>query len=221
MPITFCPLDIGIGPEEIAQMKSAIQKIPNEYWYDNEFRSCSMLPLLNRGGHLCRLEIAADQTSDFKWTKVSEMCAPVVRTLNDHVFPWMEEFSRVTVLRLRPHAALNVHIDCKREEVGSTQHKFRIVLNGATSDLFFIGPDGKSHHSAPAETPVYVLDGGHPHSAVNRSSEDRYTLCIASPWKGENTKYRHLLEANLSRAMHIERPAIEPEWCDINRFGYK
>ena len=218
MNLTYCPLEIGITTEDIAEMRDAVLSAPASYWYPNEFRGCTMLPLMNRGGHLAGFDIHKDTQSGFAWTQAAEFCAPIVRVLEKNVFPWMEELSRVTILRIGPRQSLNIHIDCRDDEVGSAQHKFRIVLKGETSDLFFLGPDGSAIHT-PKKTPVYVLDGGHPHGATNNKDEDRLILCVASPWKGKNKKYLELLEAHSNRAVCIARPPLKPEWCDLRRFG--
>jgi len=217
--VTYCPLDVGIGREDLEQMHEEVVRVPKSFWYENDYRGCDMLPLMNRGGHGKSAAIAKDTQSPFAWTEAGDLCPHIKALTLKKIFSLMEQESRVTVLRAAPGARLNVHIDCRIDEVGRFQHKFRVVLNGRTSDLYFVGPDGEQKIGAPLDNPVYILDGGHPHASENRTNEDRYILCVASPWRGENKKYQQLLRSHVANAMFIPRPKIEANWCDLRRFG--
>ena len=50
----------------------------------------------------------------------------------------MEPLGRVTILKTPAGYGLNVHLDSKVDEIGTLQHKFRIVLNGNVDKLYFI-----------------------------------------------------------------------------------
>ena len=57
-----------------------------------------------------------------------------------------------------------------------------------------------------------MLDGGHPH-ALDPGSEEKITLCIGAPWKGNNIdSYQKVLDSALHK-LKVSRPdIIKEEW---------
>ena len=125
----------------------------------------------------------------------------------------MDPMGRVTILRTPSGYGLNVHLDSTADEVGTLQHKFRIVLNGNVDKLYFID----KHHNEvyiPESYHTYVLDGSHPH-ALKPGTEEKVTLCIGAPWKGKTTtEYDYILKNSLY-TMTVSRPnQLEESWTD-------
>ena len=77
-------------------------------------------------------------------------------------------------------------MDSKVDEIGTLQHKFRIVLNGDVDKLYFI--DKKYNRVyIPENYTTYVLDGSHPH-ALEPGTEEKVTLCIGVTRIGNQQK---------------------------------
>jgi hypothetical protein len=125
----------------------------------------------------------------------------------------MDPVGRVTILRTPVGFGLNVHLDSTEDEIGTSQHKFRIVLNGNVDKLYFIDKH-KNEVYIPDNYYTYVLDGSHPH-ALKPGTEEKVTLCIGAPWNGELTPdYNKLLENSLYN-MKVSRPeSLEDSWTD-------
>jgi hypothetical protein len=81
-----------------------------------------------------------------------------------------------------PGIANNEHIDCRLEEIGSRQHKFRIVLQGRTGTLYF--KTKKGNIFVPDIEESFIMDGGWPHGMINDSLELKLTLAAGAPWTG-------------------------------------
>ena len=125
----------------------------------------------------------------------------------------MEPLGRVTILRTPAGYGLNVHLDSTANEVGTLQHKFRIVLNGNVDKLYFIDKHLNEIY-IPDDYYTYVLDGSHPH-ALKPGTEEKVTLCIGAPWNGSpNEKYLDILENSLY-TMKVSRPdSLQESWTD-------
>ena len=125
----------------------------------------------------------------------------------------MEPLGRVTILRTPVGYGLNVHLDSTEDEIGTLQHKFRIVLNGNVDKLYFIDKQLNEVY-IPDNYHTYILDGSHPH-ALKPGTEEKVTLCIGAPWTGKsNEKYNDLLE-NAFYKMKVSRPDnLKDDWTD-------
>tara|TARA_R100000005_G_scaffold96267_1_gene81934 strand:+ start:899 stop:1561 length:663 start_codon:yes stop_codon:yes gene_type:complete len=212
--ITFTALDMGISDEDRQTIYNEVMSAPEEKWHFNEFRGCYMLPVFNAGGQLGGQEKGKDtKNGEFIYTEPAQNWKFTQNLLQEKVFPWMEPMGRVTILRTPAGYGLNVHLDSSANEIGTLQHKFRIVLNGNVDKLYFID----KHHNEiyiPDDYYTYVLDGSHPH-ALKPGTEEKVTLCIGAPWHGShNKKYLEILENSLY-TMKVSRPdSLEEEWTD-------
>ena len=125
----------------------------------------------------------------------------------------MEPVGRINLLRTLPGHGLNVHLDSKAEEVGTRQHKYRIVLNGNIDKLYFLDAHGNNVY-VPQCYNSYVLDGAHPHS-LDPGTEEKITICFGKPWDGNPTpQYKKFIDNSLF-TMKVSRPAdFDQSWVD-------
>lgn len=211
MTITFCALDLDISKDDRQKMYDEVMNTDQKHWHYNDFRGCYMLPVLNSGGQLG--EKSRGNKRGFSYTEPAKDWTFTQKILDEKVFPWMDPMGRVTILRTPAGYGLNVHLDSTADEVGTLQHKFRIVLNGNVDKLYFID---KNHNEVyiPESYHTYVLDGSHPH-ALKPGTEEKVTLCIGAPWKGKPTiEYDNILENSLY-TMTVSRPnQLEESWTD-------
>ena len=206
MSFTFCAFNLGITDNDRKTMLDEVKSIPNKLWYYDEFRGCYMLPIYNGGGIRNNTSSGA-----LDFTIAAKMSPTVTKILTDKIFPFMETNGRVTILRTLPGTRLNIHLDSTEEEIGTLQHKFRIVLNGDIDKLYFIDANGNKVY-VPQCYNTYVLDGSHPH-ALDSSDQEKITLCVGAPWNGMPTPEYQLLINSALYSCKISRPdKIKEEW---------
>ncbi len=214
MRITFAAIDLGFTDQERELMLDEVLSAPDQAWHYNEFRGCSMLPLYNADGQMGgQAKGKNTRDGEFMWTEAATYMAYTNALIKERVFPWMIPEGRITILRTPVGFGLNVHLDSTQEEIGTLQHKFRIVLNGDIDKLYFIDAQGEKQY-VPQDYHTYVLDGSHPH-ALDPGTEEKITLCIGAPWTGEpNPLYSRLIEHS-AYTMKISRPKqLKPSWTD-------
>jgi len=212
MDFTFAAIDLGITDEDRKKIYDEIMSADEQQWHFNDFRGCYMLPVYNAGGKLGDKERGIKHGS-FSYTDAIGEDSFTQKFLEQKVFPWMEPHGRVTILRTPAGQGLNVHLDSTEDEIGTLQHKFRIVLNGKVDKLFFIDNDHNKVY-IPDNYNTYILDGSHPHS-LEPADEVKITLCIGAPWTGQpNEKYQELIDNSLY-TMKVSRPEkLEKSWTD-------
>jgi len=213
MDFTFAAFDVGISQEEKKLMLDEVLALSSDVHHWNEFRGCRMIGIYNGGGRLGgRVEGIDTKTGEFKYTLAGEQCPTIQKVCEEKIFPFMSPPGRVTILRTAPNTGLNVHLDSKESEIGTRQHKYRVVLNGNIGKLFFIDNLGNKVY-VPPYYDSYVLDGSHAHS-IDPDEQEKITLCIGAPWHGEdNNTYQSFIDNALYK-MTVSRPDTKQEWCD-------
>lgn len=211
MNFTFAAFDVGITTKEKQLMLEEILSVPDSYYSDNPFRGCKMIHIYNGVGERDIRE--GSSMGLFKYTDVEPFLPNTKNILETKIFPWMDPVGRVNILRTPPGHSLNVHLDTKKDEIGTLQHKYRIVLNGNIDKLYFLDKD-KNKVYVPQHYDSYVLDGSHPHS-LDPGDEEKITICIGSPWRGKPTvQYTEFLENALFK-MTVSRPKdFDEDWED-------
>ena len=212
--VTFTALDLKITDEDRLLMYREVMSSNSDAWHYNKFRGCYMLPVYNAGGQLGgQAKGKNTKYGEYDYTEPAKNWYRTQQILNTKVFPWMDPVGRVTILRTPAGYGLNVHLDSTEEEIGTNQHKFRIVLNGNVDKLYFIDRNLNEVY-IPDNYHTYVLDGSHPH-ALKPGTEEKVTLCIGAPWCGDPTEqYNKLLENSLY-TMNVSRPKfLEDSWTD-------
>lgn len=211
MNFTFAAFDVGITKTEKETILGEILSIPQSYYSDNPFRGCKMIHIFNGVG--ARDVREGSNKGEFKYTDVEPFITETKKILENKIFPWMNPVGRVNVLRTQIGHSLNVHVDTTRSEIGTLQHKYRLVLNGNIDKLYFLDKNQNKVY-VPQHYDSYVLDGSHPHS-LDPGNEEKITLCIGSPWKGQPTEqYLNFLQNPLF-TMTVSRPDVfNDEWED-------
>lgn len=131
------------------------------------------------------------------------------QTLENVIFPFLGGEGNVTIIKTRPGQALNEHVDAAGKEYGTIQYKFRWVLSGKLDTLYFLDENEQRHYIPPIN--AYVMNGAHPHGMDNSGDEVKYTLCVGSPWKSNETFLNNIKKLN---ANHLNLPPLKEEWTD-------
>ena len=214
MDFTFCAIDVNVTNLEKQLMLAEVLDIPDNLYHENGFRWCRMLGIYNGGGRLGGpVKGRSTSKGKFKYTTAGERCPTIQSVLAEKIFPFMNPIGRVTILRTRAGSGLNVHLDTLENEIGTRQHKYRLVLNGEIDKLFFIDKNNEKVFM-PNEYNSYVLDGSHPHS-IDPADEEKITLCVGAPWHGEDNELYSSLVENSNYSIKVSRPnVIDPKWVD-------
>lgn len=213
MNFTFGAVDINVTQEEKQAMLDEVLALSDDVHHYNEFRGCRMIAIWNGGGRLGGRDPKHNTAKgDFSYTPAGDACPTMQRVLEEKIFPWMSPPGRVTILRTAPDTGLNIHLDSTKEEIGTLQHKYRLVLNGAIDKLFFI--DSKLNKVyMPGNYDSYILDGSHAHS-IDPDSQEKITLCVGAPWKGQSSEAYETLKAKADYIAVVSRPETLDEWLD-------
>ena len=181
--------DLLFGSLDIPELdKSAALKIvgdlPDDLWFWDSYRAVWMLPMMTIGGHVGREGTrpvqASNANSGLEWVNYAP---EIIKNYFEHfVFPWMGTRPRIVILKTAPRSQNNEHIDCTESEFKTRQHKFRLVLSGPTSSLYFLSSEGRLH--VPETTLPYIMDGSWPHGMINDSDIPKITICAGAPWNG-------------------------------------
>jgi len=213
MDFTFAALDVGVTDQEREEMLKEVLALSDDVHHWNEFRGCRMIAIYNGGGRLGgRVSGVDTKEGIFEYTQAGQQCPTIQRICEEKLFPFMTPPGRVTILRTAPGTGLNVHLDSQEKEIGTLQHKYRIVLNGNIGKLYFVDKNYNNVYVPPYYN-SYTMDGSHAHS-IDADQEEKITLCIGAPWHGEeNNLYNELLDKSLY-SMKVSRPVTLDEWCD-------
>jgi len=176
------------------------------FWDD--YRFTQMFPLMTRTGEAGRTGTSNAVQGEFKWVSY----APRIITdwFDTVIFPWIGTKSRIMALVTQPGVANLEHIDCNKNELNTRQHKFRIVLQGDTSTLYFITKEGNIR--PPNIDSAFLMDGGWPHGMVNTASEPKVTLAFGAPWIGKEHYDDGDLVHHLFRNMHSMPDDLTRYW---------
>lgn len=209
MNFTFCAIDLGITEEDRKILLKEVLSIPKNLWHVDSFRGTKCSWIYNGGAGTGFHEV--DNTKKFGFAESIKYLPELKTLLEGLVFPFMSPPGRVIVLDTPKDVPLNVHLDSKEEEIGSRQHKFRISLSGNIDKLYFLDENYKKVF-IPKDYCSYVMDGSHAHSIDG--GEQKVTLCIGSPWKGQdNDIYEYMVESSPYK-MNVTRPKTLKEWVD-------
>ena len=213
MDFTFAALNLSITDQDRNMMLSEVLSADESSWHLNEFRGCKMLPVYNSGGQLGGQSTTKSNFDIFDFTEPAQSWLHTQKILKEKILPWLLPEGRVTILKTPAGHGLNVHLDSTEDEIGSLQHKFRIVLNGNIDKLYFIDAHNNKVN-LPDNYNTYVLDGSHPH-ALDPGTQEKITLCIGAPWKGHpNPAYNKIIEKAPFK-MTVSRPTtLENAWTD-------
>lgn len=164
-----------------------ILDVSADKWFWDDYRDTRMLPLMTKGGVGGAVGSMNIREDKFEWLSYT----PKVITdwFDNVVFPWMGKRTRIMALMTQPHFQNKEHIDCDPHKMGTMQHKFRIVLQGRTSTLYWKTSEGDVY--APEIEEPFLMDGSWPHGMVNTTDEVKITLAAGAPWEG-NVSYNNV-----------------------------
>lgn len=185
-----------------------ILAIDEKYRFWDPYRGIGMISLMTKNGEAGRM--GSDNrinNGEFTWV---EYTPKIISDWFDNiVFPWIGNRARIMALLTNPGEENNEHIDCDRSEINSKQHKFRIVLQGKTSTLYFITSNGIVR--PPDVDGAFIMDGGWPHGMNNSTNEMKVTLAMGAPWNGKDD-YGNDLTYHLYRNNYLMPESVEQYW---------
>lgn len=158
-----------------------VRMVDDKAWFYDSYRHTTMMPLMTMGGKMGEQGASNFRAKEaFNWTPFAS--PTLVQWFEDHVFPWMGMKTRISILKTQPGQRNNEHIDCSPQAFGTRQHKFRIVLQGDTSSLYFVLKFGQVR-LFNTDGP-FIMDGSWPHGMHNFTKEEKYTIAVGAPWTG-------------------------------------
>ena len=193
-----------LNKKQAAQELMAIDK---QYHFVDPYRKITMIPLMTKSGNP-GLASASNRfnTGEFEWVNITPQI--IVDWFEQVVFPWTGCRARIMALLTLPGDQNNEHIDCDPPDLNTMQHKFRIVLQGKTSTLYFITKQGNIR--PPDIDGAFVMDGGWPHGMDNTTDELKITLAMGAPWCG-NDNYTDLF-SHLNRQDYQMPDILDQYW---------
>ena len=178
--------------------KIDISELNNVEWFFVQFQGAQMCSLYNIREH-------ENWIKDWALPKTSK----IRQALEDVVFPFLGGKGNVTIIKTTPGEKLNHHIDSAAKEYGTTQYKFRWVINGRTDTLFFFDKNEVKHYIPNIDT--YIINGAHPHGMENIGNDIKYTLCVGAPWKPNKTFLENI---KILPKKYLSLPELKAEWTD-------
>ena len=162
------------------QAVNDILEIDRQNWFWDDYRATNMLPLMTKGSLSGSSGSSNNRGGSFEWLPHTPKS---IRSWFDSVvFPWMGSTTRVMALMTYPGISNAEHIDSAVSEIGTRQHKFRIVLQGQTSTLYFKTANGDV--AVPDIIDPFIMDGSWPHGMTNDTNDVKITIAAGAPWCG-------------------------------------
>ena len=183
---------------------SEILKIREDYWFWDSYRGTNMLPLMTKNSATGAQGASNYRPGEFSWI---DYTPDIIREwFEDEIFPWMGTRTRIMALLTQPGTANIEHIDCDLDQVGTQQHKFRIVLQGRTGTLYYKTTAGDVH--VPDINEAFIMDGGWPHGMINDTDQLKLTIAAGAPWTGKDS-YDNI-DVLMNRAEHALPEDLTP-----------
>lgn len=193
--LLFAKVNIPLPNKELAVQQIEDLNMKGAFW-DN-YRGMHLTPLMGRNESL----------DDFVWFDYAPK--EIIDWAEDVLFPFTKMRSRIMILHTPSNTANEEHIDCNKAELNTLQHKFRIVLRGEVSTLYFMTKTG--NQSPPNIDEGFIIDGGWPHGMYNTGKETKLTLALGFPWIGQE-KYDDRVELLMNRNDYEMPDDIEHLW---------
>lgn len=186
---------------------SEVKQVEEKAWFYDSYRHTSMMPLMTMGGKVGEQGASNFRTKEsYGWTPFAS--PTLVQWFEDYIFPWMGMKTRISILKTQPGQRNHEHIDCSPQAFRSRQHKFRIVLQGDTSSLYFVLKSGNLRLFSVDDP--FIMDGSWPHGMHNFTDKEKYTVAVGAPWTGLDS-YN-----NLGAHKIFRNDLLLPE--DLNRY---
>jgi hypothetical protein len=201
--ILFLPLDIPyltIDYDKLVSVAQTLDTIADEY------RNCEHIPI--------RWTKSVNNVyNKLEWTDIAYNEFPeIIEYAELHLKPFVGEIPRIMIITTPPYTEGFDHIDCSPKVFDDVQLKFRSVLHGKTSTLYFLNEHegGGVHREYAPEIgqQPFLMDGGWPHGLDNFTEKYKFTLAIGAPWSCEPIP--ELVEL-------VEESKLRYEWKDKSR----
>ena len=184
---TYKAIDLNITKEDISLITDQVKSVSSDEWFFDEYRNCEILTLLGK---------------DFEWSESGKICSHFIKVYNEKIKPILTSKGKIHILKTKKGGHIPTHIDCKQNEIPEFHQKFRLALTGKLSNLYFLDKNDNKVYAPNYHT--YVLNGGHPHGLD--PAEEKLTICLGSPWKGEDSYDNELY------TMNVSFPKLKKEW---------
>ena len=154
----------------------------------DEYRGCTHIPIR-------WLDMNTPGKKTLNWTTYANNVFPEVKQyIIDYLEPWVGLLPRMMIIVTPPKTEGLPHIDCIEEDFDQTQLKFRVVLNGKTSTLYFLNQQDQREYAQECNQKPFLMCGKWPHGLDNFTEDYKFTLAIGAPWKCElNPEFEDLL----------------------------
>jgi hypothetical protein len=131
------------------------------------------------------------ETGNTSWNKDAP---PIIKYwVEKYAFPWIGYRTKLVALIVPPNADAKMHVDCDVKDLGSQNHRFRLMLQGNTADIYFKTDCGEVN--VPEISGPYVMEAGYPHSMRNTKNDPCVLLAFGSPFNGKD--YYDLNQVNI------------------------
>lgn len=171
-----------------------LKKIVNEEGnFKDNFRNCRHIPIYVTEGK----NIENKNEIKKEWSKQSEQLPEVRSYIENNVLPWSKYLGRIVIICTKPKECNPTHIDCSRKNFDNNtlEHKFRVVINGQTNNLYFNGKDKNHYISENLKNHPFIMSGCWPHTMENNDNDIKFTLAMGAPWDADdlNKEYKDLI----------------------------
>lgn len=212
--LLFLPLDLPAPPKINAQQIEEAKKIS---FIRDDFRNCFHIPLFNADGS--NIDFKNSTTENLCWTEASLKLPQIKKYILD-TLSWIRPMGRIVLICTPPNTENPIHLDCTSKDILNPHVKFRAVLQGNSSSLWFW--DGSTRHHVPeVGSRPFIMAGNFPHGMTNNTDTYKYTLAIGTPWdaKEEDTIFVEIFKKSLSKEKmnflskdNVQYPQIVPTW---------
>lgn len=197
LDFSYCPIDLGFDDNLAQSIENEIKSLPERCWFPTkkDHYGFYILPVkIQKKGYL---------------PNIRQSCPVLIKFIQDKIVPLVGD-ANIHITRTLPNTVCNTHLGCHLKYVGERFFKLRAIIKGEIDELVLINQKGQPVKVKQGTGRSYLLDGGHPHWAPNKTNEERYIFAVGSPWRGCDENYTSLLD--LSRSVKIYRPWIKKEW---------
>ena len=173
--ILFLPLDLPTIKVDYDKLIGVVDSMKEDLLPD-EYRGCEHIPIR-------WLDVNNKGKKVNEWTKFAETFPEIKEYIINHVEPWVGCLPRVMIIVTPPKTEGLDHIDCDRDDFDQCQLKFRVVLQGKTSTLYFLNEKDEREYALECNDTPFLMCGKWPHGLDNFTDKYKFTLAIGAPWK--------------------------------------
>jgi len=186
--LIFLPLDLP--PLEIDPTR--IDAVVESLSLRDDYRNCAMVPLHTPFGKLppgsgenIPPPGLGNKPGNLQWSEESKSFPEIYEYHANHL-GWLTPLGRTVFICTKPFEENPIHIDCSPKKFHTVQLKFRCVVRGNTSTVWYW--DGKKKHHVPEiGNQPFIMSGEFPHGMTNDIDGYKYTFAIGSPWECQPT----------------------------------